>query len=195
MKNWRGIFVIAGFAAGTMFLSGCFPVPDYSSGQQFVFYRYNETNRPIEAVIKVNSSFAWVVPMTPDGPSVLGEYSEKTHYYYSDRRIRRRPLHFLLGQNDNQWELIVPVEATNQWIRVQGWEKHPEWTEAYKYTNRVVITVFTPRELLDRQTILTTDIPNTNNVRFLDENSIVHYKSEHDDFTYNVTLGKLEKSP
>ena len=193
MKHCRGIIIIVGFAAAMVFLPGCVPIPDYSSGHPFVYLRYNETNTPIEAIIKVDSSFDWEVPLTPEGPHVLdaGQW-EKTHYYYSDRRVRRRPLHFLNGQNDNQWELIAPVAATNRWVRLQGWKKMPGWTDQNKYTNRVAVTVFTPRELLYRQTILTTDIPETNYVHLLEGNGVVRYKSEHDDFTYDVMQGMFE---
>jgi hypothetical protein len=94
----------------------------------------------------------------------------------------------LEAPNTGHWELFVPVESTNCWVRVLGPSDHFS-----RYTNTVVITVFTPRKLLHQQNIETMDFPTMNYLHFTDGNRIVTYKSENDEFVYNVLENSLDK--
>jgi hypothetical protein len=116
------------------------------------------------------------------------EYTDKTSYFFSDRHVRRRPLRFLETPDTSQWELFAPVLGTNRWVRVRG----PLGPNS-RHTNSLVITVFTPDQLLNQQEITTRDSLGTNHVRFLGGNRIVTCKSENDEFVYNVLEDNLDK--
>jgi hypothetical protein len=97
-------------------------------------------------------------------------------------------LRFLQAEGSSQWELFAPVQATNRWVRLQGWSG-----QSSPQTNRLIITVFTPRKMLYKQDMLTKDSPSTNYVHFLDGNRVVGYKSKSDNFTYDVLENRLEE--
>jgi len=180
MKSCRGIIIFAGLASGLWLWSGCFPVPDHFSGIGAVYPRVGQNNVTNAAIIMVRSGSGWVIPLTPDGGRSLG-YTDKTSYFYVDRHYRGKSLRFLDTPGTSQWELFVPVQATNQWVRVQG------------YTNSLAITVFTPHQMLNRHSITTRDIPSANYVHLLDGNRTLNYKSDNDEFIYNVPERSLDK--
>lgn len=187
MKSCRDMIIFASCILGLLLLPGCFPVPDHYSAIWAVYPRVNQNNVTNEAIIMVRSGSGWVIPITPDGGRNLG-YTDKTSYFFSDRHVRRRHLQFLETTNTRQWELFAPVQGTNRWVRVQG----PLGPYSL-HTNSLVITVFTPHQVLNRQDITTRDLPGTNYVHFLDGNRTLTYKSENDQFTYKVLENSLDK--
>lgn len=172
--------IFAGFASGLWLWSGCFPVPDHYSGIGAVYPRVGQNNVTNAAIIMVRSGSGWVLPLTPDGGQSLG-YKDKTSYFYADRHYRGKSLRFLDTRDISQWEFFVPVQATNQWVRVEG------------YTNRLAITVFTPHQVLNRQSIATRDLPSANHAHFLDGNRTLSYESENDEFIYHVLENGLDR--
>lgn len=180
MKSRRGV-LLASIILCPALLSGCLPLPDHSSGIAGVYPRVSEGNRTNEVILAVGTSSGWMIPLTPEGPHSLG-YTHKTLYYFSNRHVRRKRLRFLGSEDISQWELFAPVQATNRWVRLQGYGPH---------TNGVRITVFTPHEMLYGSYVPTKDPPVTNSVHFSDGNRVINYKSERDEFTYDALDGTL----
>jgi len=94
-----------------------------------------------------------------------------------------------LGRHDvDTWDIFVPVERTNCWVRVEGPRDHYS-----KTTNILLVAVFDRRRLFYVRSIKTVDFPDSKNVRFDDGNSVVIYKSEHDGFIYRALEDRLEE--
>lgn len=112
-------------------------------------------------------------------------------YYFSDQHVRRRHLSFLGADVNINWELFAPVESTNYWVRVQG----PLDTYS-PLTNMLVVTVFTPHQILYKREIAIKGFPREEYVHFFDGAHYVLYKSDDDAFIYNVfenTLKNVER--
>ena len=73
------------------------------------------------------------------------------------------------------------MQATNRWVRVQG------------YTNSLAVIVFTPRQELTRQSIITRDLPTANAVHFLDGNRTLSCQLENGQFVFHVLENTLDK--
>ncbi|MGZ5567061.1 MAG: hypothetical protein ACXWKG_08615 [Limisphaerales bacterium] len=171
-----------------MLVFGCVPLPANYSSVNGVYPRVGDNGKTNEAVVVVNSSSAWLMPLTPEGPHPIGGgFSNETKYYFSNRHIRRKPLPFLSKDDRSEWELIAPVEAAESWVRVQGLSR-----SSLQPANVVLITVFTPHQILSEQRINTLNEPSSNYVHFIQGNRVVEYNSGKDAFRYNALDNKVE---
>ena len=187
MHHCRPI-IFATFGFIILLFSSCIRLPTHFSELSNVYPRTDRNNATNEVVIEVRSGSGTIYPLTPEGQQeTISRYQRR--YYFSDRHVRRRLLPFL-GRNDvDTWDIFAPVEGTNCWIRVEG----PR-VRYGKSTNSVLITVFTPRELLYQQSIAMTSFPGTNYLHFDEGNRLVAYKSDDDDFVYDVLQNSLKKT-
>jgi len=165
-------------------LSGCLlpPLPDFSA-EVSVYARTDQNNKTNEVVRAIVSNTIWSQPFLPD--SARWATASVRRYYFSNRYVRRKPLPFLGGNDTGRWETLAPVEGTNCWVRLGLAEK------PYGSTSNLVVTVFTPGRLLYQQNIETNDRFATNCLRFVDGNRVITYKSENDQFVYNVLENNL----
>jgi hypothetical protein len=153
-----------------------------------VYSRVDQSKATNEVITVMHSGAYWV-GAGPYGTEVLGDGNhDKTHYYFSDRHVRQRSLSFLNAEDNSQWQLFAPVQATNRWVRVQGWFGQPSI-----HTNGLVITVFTPHEILYQRAMPTKE-SSMQFVSFFDGNRVVYYRSKSDDFTYDVLDNRLKMS-
>jgi hypothetical protein len=190
MKTSKAIQVFGCAFLDMFLLSGCiFPMWRKSYSEISAIYSRVDQNNVTNEVITVMHSGAYWVGAGPSGPEALGDGNrDKTYYYFSGRHIRQRSLSFLNAEDNSQWQLFAAVQATNRWVRVQGWFGQPSI-----HANGLVITVFTPREILYQQAIPTTE-SSLQFVSFLEGNRVVRYKSKSDDFTYAVLDNRLMMS-
>jgi hypothetical protein len=130
-----------------IFLAGC-ALPYSESGARATYARTTHDGRTNELLIVVARYYGWGAPLAPEGPQYITSNC-KVHYYFSDRHRRGQSLKFLQRPDDYRWELFAPIEGTNCWMRVEG--PHPTTRPT---TTNLVISVFTPRGLLDQRTPL-----------------------------------------
>jgi hypothetical protein len=167
-------------------LSGC--VLPYSEAGSTVYARTSQDNKTNEIIAVVYRHHGWMNVVTPEGPQYLSTSARKRHYYFSDHRVSGRSLSFLQGNADVDWELLAPIEATKTWVRVEARGRF----YAASGTN-IVITVFTPHELLHQHSIATKGIPYKEFLQFMNGNRTVSYKSESDVFAYDAVRNNLTK--
>jgi hypothetical protein len=167
-------------------LSGCY-VP-YDNSVVIGFYARKDAKQRTEEVVEVMlGSHGWTALVTPEGPQPV-TFHGAHRYYLTDRHVRRRTLPFLTGDVGAWWEIIVPVEGTNCWVQLQG--PHKRIDPVPGKTN-LLITVFTSRQLLYRQEIVTKERAVTNYLHFADGNREIRYKSEREEFAYHVLENRL----
>ncbi len=162
-----------------IFLAGC-ALPYSESGVRAVYARTTQDGRTNEVLVVVAHYYGWGAPLTPEGPQYITSNC-KMHYYFSNQHLKGRSLGFLVRPGDNTWEVFAPVEGTNFWVRVEG----PHATSKPSTTN-LFITVFTPRRSLYQQSIETRDVPDVRFLHFAEGNRVLAYKSENDEFVYDV---------
>jgi hypothetical protein len=187
MRASRNTILFAFCILGVLLFSGCtIYVPVSDSRVTDMYPRVNQRGVTNELIIVVRADYVWPT-LTPDGPSYRERAKSKMFYYYSDRSVRRRYLSFLGTDATFKHELFMAVEGTNCWVRIEA-----PWDQYSPNTNTLVITAFTPHQMLYQQNIVMTDFPSTNYLHFLDGNRVVTYKSKNDGFSYNVLNNSLD---
>ena len=166
--------------------SGC--VLPYSEAGTAVFARTSNSGRTNECIVVVSSHHGWINLTTPEGPQYLSASARKRHYYFYDRHRRAKSLGFLQGNDEVDWEVLEPIQDATSWVRVEGRGRF----STLGGTN-IVITFFTPRELLNRHTVETRETPYREFLHFTSGNRIVSYKSKADAFTYDILSRSLTK--
>jgi hypothetical protein len=167
-------------------LSGCY-LP-YDNSVVIGFYARKDAKQRTEEVVEVMlGSHGWTALVTPEGPQPV-TFHGAHRYYLTDRHVRRRTLPFLTGDVGAWWEIIVPVEGTNCWVQLQGPVKR---IDPVPGKTNLLITVFTSRQLLYRQEIVTKERAVTNYLHFADGNREIRYKSEREEFVYHVPENRL----
>ena len=187
MNFSRPLFCFA-VLASIFALSGC--VLPYSESGTTVYGRTTANGRTNEYLIVVGHYYGYGAPLTPEGPQYI-THNYKRHYYFSDKRVRRKSLSFLTAHEGQAWEVFAPVEGTNYWVRAEGLHRSAE------HTNSILVTVFTPRRLLYKNEVRTESPPEEKRLHFDNSNQVLTYQSEKDNFTYNVlenSFDSLNKS-
>jgi hypothetical protein len=166
MRSTRGRTIVVAASALSLFvLSGCFIV--LSTTESFlvdVYARTDRNQRTNEMIFAVGTVWGKARPLTPQGPQAITNHYIGRRYYFSDRRIRRRPLPFLARADDrpygwSTWEIFAPVEGTNSWVRIEGPASPSD-------ANSLLLTLFNSRQLLAQQSVKTLDWPESRFVRF-----------------------------
>jgi hypothetical protein len=174
-------------ALSLLVLTGCCIVlTTTEGGLRDTYARMGPDQRTNEMIFIVSLDWGKSRPLTPLGPQTITNRHLGRRYYFSDRRVRRRPLPFLARTNDG-WEVFAPVEGTNSWVRVEG-------PTSPSQGNSILLTAFNSRKLLHQRTVPMSDSPSSEFVRFEDGNRLVSYKSEHDSFFYDVLHNSVESS-
>lgn len=153
--------------------------------------RTNANNEVVEWFSRKTTTWEYGILLTPEGPQnrTLGR---KARFFVSNEHGKRTELRFLEEKGDNygDWSMVRPVADTGCWVKV---ERLLEIGRIHHGSQSLLVTVFNVHGFVHERETEASGY-NESHIAFEPGNRILTWKTERDEFIYDVIKDDLSRS-